>query len=312
MNKMIITIVVAVCVLGMALIMLNEHASGEKPNFSTEQTDFNHIATVTSPSEFNKPTLQQSNSIKDTTVNDTAYLQDSTHALKASADSTSFKPYPAEDTKLPVKPQMPKSEPNIHPIAKISADMQASIKEKERHVAPQVAAPKPKPQVESKPQVKEVAMLEPKPVESKTKVKEVAQVESKPQAQSPSKAEKPETAKPKESSAKNIAAAKEKPLQIKKCVVFNRNTGATVRLQGAMPLKYRTSTLHNPERILVDLDGQWSIIAPGVPKNPMVTNVRIGKLPSKTRVVVDLKGKPAKSSIILSKDRQTLDVRVER
>ena len=54
-----------------------------------------------------------------------------------------------------------------------------------------------------------------------------------------------------------------------------------------------------------------AVKAPGVPKNPAVTNVRLGKLDGRTRVVIDLTG-PGKIRHILSKDRKRLDVRIDR
>lgn len=54
------------------------------------------------------------------------------------------------------------------------------------------------------------------------------------------------------------------------------------------------------------------IKAPGVPKNPLVSNVRIGKMADKTRVVIDLKAKPQNTRFVLAKDGNTLDVRVDQ
>lgn len=71
-------------------------------------------------------------------------------------------------------------------------------------------------------------------------------------------------------------------------------------------------TLTNPERVVVDLEGQWQIKAPGVPKNALVSNVRIGKMADKTRVVIDLNEKPTRARFVLSKDGATLDVRLDQ
>lgn len=92
---------------------------------------------------------------------------------------------------------------------------------------------------------------------------------------------------------------------ISRFVVFARDKGATVRLVGSGPLKYKTMTLTNPERVVVDLEGQWQIKAPGVPKNALVSNVRIGKMADKTRVVIDLNEKPTRARFVLSKDGAT-------
>ena len=94
-------------------------------------------------------------------------------------------------------------------------------------------------------------------------------------------------------------------------VVFARETGATVRIEGSSPIEYKYLPLDNPPRVAVDLMGEWTVKAPGVPKNPAVTNVRLGKLDGRTRVVIDLTG-PGKIRHILSKDRKRLDVRIDR
>ena len=68
--------------------------------------------------------------------------------------------------------------------------------------------------------------------------------------------------------------------------------------------------LSGPERLVIDLDGKWQVKAPGVPKNPAVTNVRIGKGDDKTRIVIDLTGK-IQPKFTLSKDGHTLDIRLD-
>ena len=114
-----------------------------------------------------------------------------------------------------------------------------------------------------------------------------------------------------------VAETLEKPAKapaqpkIDRFVVFARDTGATLRLVGNGPISYINTSLQNPERLVIDLNGQWQIKAPGVPKNPLVTNVRIGKSGGKTRVVIDLAGKPARTRHVLSKDHRMLDIRVD-
>ena len=127
----------------------------------------------------------------------------------------------------------------------------------------------------------------------------------------------PPTAKaeaPKPAPATKAEAAKPAPAQqaITRFVIFSRETGATVRLVGNRPLVYKPMQLTGPHRVVVDLDGTWQIKAPGVPKNPLVTNVRIGKMGDRTRVVIDLTAKPQKTRYTLSKDKRTLDIRVDQ
>ena len=109
-----------------------------------------------------------------------------------------------------------------------------------------------------------------------------------------------------------LADAKAAPQHknITKFVVLARDKGATVRLVGAAPIVYKNMQLSGPERLVIDLDGKWQVKAPGVPKNPAVTNVRIGKGDDKTRIVIDLTGK-IQPKFTLSKDGHTLDIRLD-
>lgn len=118
----------------------------------------------------------------------------------------------------------------------------------------------------------------------------------------PEKKEEKKTEKP---------APAAKARTVTRFVVFARETGATVRIEGSSPIEYKYLPLDNPPRVAVDLMGEWTVKAPGVPKNPAVTNVRLGKLDGRTRVVIDLTG-PGKIRHILSKDRKRLDVRIDR
>ncbi|HJA78799.1 AMIN domain-containing protein [uncultured Desulfovibrio sp.] len=119
-----------------------------------------------------------------------------------------------------------------------------------------------------------------------------------------------ETAKPEKKADKKPEPAA-KARTVTRFVVFARETGATVRIEGSSPIDYKYLTLDNPPRVAVDLVGEWTVKAPGVPRNPAVTNVRLGKLEGRTRVVIDLSGE-SKVRYILSKDRKRLDVRIDR
>ena len=143
--------------------------------------------------------------------------------------------------------------------------------------------------------------------ESSAPARAETQKEERPAQTDKPKAEKAKTEKPR---AGKAAAPRER--NISRFVVFARDKGATVRLEGNAPLRYKSMNLTNPDRVVVDLDGQWQIKAPGVPKNPLVSNVRIGKMADKTRVVIDLKAKPQNTRFVLAKDGNTLDVRVDQ
>lgn len=120
-----------------------------------------------------------------------------------------------------------------------------------------------------------------------------------------------ETAEKKDEKKAEKATPSAKARTVTRFVVFARETGATVRIEGSSPIDYKYLTLNNPPRVAVDLVGEWTVKAPGVPRNPTVTNVRLGKLEGRTRVVIDLSGE-SKVRYILSKDKKRLDVRIDR
>lgn len=136
-----------------------------------------------------------------------------------------------------------------------------------------------------------------------------------PAAEAPARPETPaaapEKAEKKEEKKADKAAPTAKARTVTRFVVFARETGATVRIEGSSPIDYKYLTLNNPPRVAVDLVGEWTVKAPGVPRNPAVTNVRLGKLDGRTRVVIDLSGE-SKVRYILSKDKKRLDVRIDR
>ncbi|MDR1777245.1 MAG: AMIN domain-containing protein [Desulfovibrio sp.] len=98
-----------------------------------------------------------------------------------------------------------------------------------------------------------------------------------------------------------------------KLAVIARDKGATVRLSCTGQVRYdKPMILTSPDRVVVDVDGISSLKAPGVPKNPMVSNVRLGKHDGKTRIVIDLTAKPGNARFILSQNRDTLDIRLDQ
>ncbi|MDO5537598.1 MAG: AMIN domain-containing protein, partial [Desulfovibrionaceae bacterium] len=128
--------------------------------------------------------------------------------------------------------------------------------------------------------------------------------------------DKPAAEKPAAKPAPEKPAPKARPAEQDKSriTVFARETGATVRIAlGRTVTGYKPMLLDNPDRLVVDITGEYpDLRAPGVPSNPLVTNVRLGKYDNRTRVVIDLKKAPGKHRIILSEDRQRIDVRVDR
>lgn len=233
MNKAILSLLLAVCVLGMALIMLNERLD-HKPLPTTKQDELAGT-TLSAPAPIPKAA-----SSAPATPAQIKPVQTTPIAPETPSPSTpaTFTPEPAASI-APLKPALP-------------------------------APPKPEP------------------------------VAGRKAAQAKKTPDKP-TDKP--APAQN---------RITRFVVFTRNTGATIRLTGSTPVAYTSMNLSNPERLVVDLQGQWDVKAPGVPTNPLVTNIRIGKLSDKTRIVIDLQAKPKSTRFIPSKKSNMLDIRVDQ
>lgn len=287
MNKIILSLLLAVCVLGMALIMLNERLGRKSEPYPAPQASMNTPAVPDNNAGL--PPLP-------------GHARENELAPPASVPEQAAQP-----PDLPPLPQDPSQK-----VPRPSLEQ-----EKVEAAAPPVPAAEPR--VESAPAHAETIKPQPgnkpsadqpekvttqkesagKAAAGKETVKEAA---NKPAQTGPAAKPVPEKTAPQGQAARNIT----------RFVVFARESGATVRLVGSSPISYKTMSLNNPERVVVDLDGQWQIKAPGVPNNPLVSNVRVGKLRDRTRVVIDLKAKPGRTRFVLSKDRDTLDVRVDQ
>ena len=280
MNKVILSLLLAVCILGMALIMLNERL-GRKSEPVPAPT-----------AEAGEPAAPDSGA--------------GLPPLSADAARNGFT--------APAAPQdAAREEPKLPPLPRDAAAEAAPVVEdvSERAQMPQAAPAAPGPQAAARENMSTPPAMERTAQSAKTESSAPAraetQKEERPAQTDKPKAEKAKTEKPR---AEKAAAPRER--NISRFVVFARDKGATVRLEGNAPLRYKSMNLTNPDRVVVDLDGQWQIKAPGVPKNPLVSNVRIGKMADKTRVVIDLKAKPQNTRFVLAKDGNTLDVRVDQ
>lgn len=246
MNKVILSLLLAVCVLGMALIMLNERLRKPEP--------------ATPPAGITEPAAP-------------------TDAPLAPPPAENMPANTTSQLQLPAQGQSPAPLNGIADTAAVHAPV-PTVKS-DPLPAQQSSAP--------------AASTTPQPAVAKPAV----------------------PAKPAVAPAEKTAPAVEKTTKqtaqhrnITRFVVLVRDNGVTVRMVGAAPIAYKSMTLNGPERLVLDLDGKWQVKAPGVPKNSLVTNVRIGKADDKTRIVIDLSGK-AKSKFTLSKDQQTLDIRLD-
>lgn len=114
---------------------------------------------------------------------------------------------------------------------------------------------------------------------------------------------------PAASPATSPAVGKVAPRTIRKITVTGTDTDSLVRILGTDGMQYKTMHLKNPERVVVDLDGAWTVKAPGVPTNKYISNIRIGKQRDKTRIVIDLRQTPENVRFV-KQGTDTLDVRI--
>lgn len=268
MNKVILGLILAVCLLGMALVMLNERL-GRQPEANNAQSSL--VAENKIPPDLDFP--------------------------ESAVDKN--------------PPLPPASEPSISPIPNSeNAASAAKLEESEAEAALAPPPPVPLPSleppkvniVETQPQRPAPAL--PKPATPAPKVTEQEKTQpEKAATEKPIPFEKPV----------NTGADKAKEKTVNRFVIFSRENGATIRIGGTQRIHYNSMTLDNPDRIVVDMDGQWQFPpSPGVPKNEMVSNVRIGKNGDKTRVVIDLKEKARIVRIIPSKNGDSMDIRVDK
>lgn len=288
MNKVILSLILAVCVLGMALIMLNERLGRKSEPASAPVV------------ESGAPASPESNAGLPTLPSEQAHNALSSPAAP-SRDQDRQEPALPPLPPLPVDPQGGQDAPIVERDVPQALPQETAMPEPQADAARR-AEPPAVPAAEKTPAET--------PAAQQKKADMPAQAEKSKTGKS--RAEKPKTEKTANGNAPAVAKAAGGERSISRFVVFARDNGATVRLVGSVPIRYKTMALTNPERLVVDLEGQWQIKAPGVPENVLVRNVRIGKMADKTRVVIDLSEKPARTRFVLSKDRNTLDVRVDR
>lgn len=335
MNKIIMGLIVAVCVLGMALIMLNEKL-GRKPDPAPVATEAPSVSTSEEPGSAGLPSGRPA-------------TEDMMTSLPAPSPSPapSLTPPPAPvapvaeapaapafsfggetDTApatLPPLPQTtpPAPEPVQAPAPEVEAPLPSASpvpvpplpEERKDVLVPSlasnvVAAHEREAAADTPREAPEKPKAAPAPGKKEEKARDSkADVETAKAENAREESRKKETPRKEAAPAKAKASSAEK--SVERFVVYAREDGATVRIVGNANISYKPMVLTGPDRVVVDLDGDWDIKAPGIPKNDLVTNVRIGKLNGKTRVVIDLNSS-AKTRYTLSKDRRMLDVRVDK
>lgn len=335
MNKIIMGLIVAVCVLGMALIMLNEKL-GRKPDPAPVATEAPSGSTSEEPGSAGLPSGRPA-------------TEDMMTSLPAPSPSPapSLTPPPAPvapvaeapaapafsfggetDTAPATLPPLPQTTPPApEPVQAPAPEVEAPLPSaspvpvpplpEERKDVPVpslasnvVAAHEREAAADTPREAPEKPKAAPAPGKKEEKARDSkADVETAKAESTREESRKKETPRKEAAPAKAKASSAEK--SVERFVVYAREDGATVRIVGNANISYKPMVLTGPDRVVVDLDGDWDIKAPGIPKNDLVTNVRIGKLNGKTRVVIDLNSS-AKTRYTLSKDRRMLDVRVDK
>lgn len=262
MNKVFLGLILAVCVLGMALVMLNERL-GRKQESRPAQPVAEQTATPPGRSSAEIEAAARALEIAEA-----AQIKDPVQETPATPEA--FSPLPKA---VPDAPDMPEVSPQVRqeePVREASPPpVRQAVPEPVKVEVPKVTPPKPEP-----------AKAEPARVE-------------------PQRAE----------SHKAPSGSRE----ANRFVIYARDKGATVRLGAKGKMEYSSMTLENPDRVVVDLPGDWKFPPnPGVPKNDLVSAVRVGRNGDKTRVVIDLKIKPRKVNVVPFKSGDGVDVRVDR
>lgn len=276
MNKVFLGLILAVCVLGMALVMLNDRL-GRK-------------------SEPRPPA--QAAAMSDAEIAMNARARELAEAAK------SLVPPEEENAGRTGGPQAA-GETGGQEMPRISGLPEpAAVADKgQQDARPQAAPPAP---VKPEP----AAQTVPKPVPAKSEPQKMAPMKPEPQKPAQAKQDQPkQEQKPAPQKADETKGGKE----ANRFVIYARDKGATVRVGGNGKMDYSSMTLDNPDRIVVDIAGHWKFPPnPGVPKNELVSSVRVGQNGDKTRLVIDLKGKPRKVVLVPFKGGDGVDVRVDK
>ena len=327
MNKTILGLIAAVIVLGAALVLFN---NAQKPeavqNPKTELPALPDLAAERAAKSANLKEVPALPEAVENTASVRAPIVAPNTAPKTAPDNVQGT---GEVAKAPVL-----AAANTAAADKPAARTESTAREQasESHaVARGAVAPRPEAKSEAAKSAATVA-------EAKTETAKSAQAETTPEAAKslqaetkvqaktetarqvrPAKAEAPQdkTSADREAAEKATAeksAAREEQKQAKpKIVDLVRDKGATVRLNLGQTISYRQMLLEKPDRVVIDVTGSYKDLkAPGIPDNPLVTNVRLGHYDNRTRIVVDLKAKPSSCRVILSEDRDRLDIRVDR
>lgn len=282
MNKVFLGIILAVCILGMLLVMLNDRLGRKAaPRIAQQTTEMPVVAPSATPEEMEA----------------NARALEIAEAARALAGETR-RPEPEQDI-LPPARETPSAAPEQQP-APVSPRPMATAPEPEQPPLPPAAKPEPKPAPAPRPPLAQTAKPEPAPRP------EPAPAETRPVAQKPA----PDVPFQEPAAKPELPAGAH---TVTRYVIYARERGATVRIGGNSKMDYSSMTLENPDRVVLDIAGAWKFPpSPGIPRNDLVSAVRVGRSGDKTRIVIDLKGKPRKVLLVPFKNGDGVDVRVDR
>lgn len=283
MNKALLFILLSVCLLGMALIMLNERLHGDNPK--------------PAQAKVMEPVATAENTLSHTVPFDLAAGQE----VRGEASMVARRVEPVQRTDPrkesvqrtePRKESVQRTESRKESVQRVDSESRKAERENARAVQDR----------------KETKVAENR--SEKRKNGTDSDAKESPAKENARVAEKKETKVEKKPEKKSDGSRKDPDLAVTNFVVFVRDNGATVRFDGNNDLKYKTLQMHNPERVLIEFEGKWDIDVPQIPKNEMVSQIRVARQTKKTRVVLDLKSTP-RSCRFVQKRKENLDVRLD-
>ena len=304
MNKTILGLIAAVIVLGAALVLFN---NAQKPeavqNPKTELPALPDLAAERAAKSANLKEVPALPEAVENTASVRAPIVAPNTAPKTAPDNVQGT---GEVAKAPVL-----AAANTADADKPAARTESTAREQasESHaVARGAVAPRPEAKSEAAKSAATVA-------EAKTETaRQVRPAKAEPpQDKTSADREAAEKATAEKATAEKSASREEQKQAKPRMVVLVRDKGATVRLNLGQTISYKQMLLEKPDRVVIDVTGSYKDLkAPGIPDNPLVTNVRLGHYDNRTRIVVDLSAKPSSCRVILSEDRDRLDIRVDR
>ncbi len=284
MNKALLILLLSVCLLGMALIMLNERLYGDNPK----------------PAQTNA--IEQSAPMGEALSHTVPFDSVTGNEVRREASMVARRVEPDQRTENR-KESTQRTEPRV--VQRSDSEIRKVERERDRSLETRKAERERVLQDK-----KEVSVAENK--SDRRKVEKESAAKDSPAKEKVKVAEKKKEIKVEEKKVEKKAEAQKKnePLTVTNFVVYVRENGATVRFDGNNDLRYKTLQMHNPERVLIEFEGKWDIDVPQIPKNEMVSQIRVARQTKKTRVVLDLKSSP-RSCRFVQKRKENLDVRLD-